>query len=279
MTIQDSVLTFPTGSVHAGHLITIAGNAGTSHVIQRNTLNMHSNETASGLLIADAIASALIDSNTWTAAAFGIVSGTGNGTGCTGGFNNITISNNHWTGDGGGSGFVDWQAGSYSNLSIIGNTIDGGALLRDGFATLTGTYTVSGNTFTGTGHDITSFNGQRPLWTGSVRSNGETSCGAQVTYDLNGVGSSPYTVAFITDGVLLGTKTEGNSGAALIDIDPATLATYPTGFPVTIFMRAGVTNWKVRANSAWNTLGSDYLIVSGVTTLTKNAGGKFDRTA
>ena len=91
-----------------------------------------------------------------------------------------------------------------------------------------------------------------------------------------GGGSGPISIFPRGDRYYLNNNTTAGAISIKIDPSPGTLATYPTGYLVTL-IPASKTNWTVQASGTWNTLGGDQAITpTNNVTLRKNSGGKFD---
>jgi hypothetical protein len=193
--------------------------------------------------------------------------------GQTQGFGNLTIQNNQISS---GGILLNPQSNRVQqSLTISGNTIKSHATLLD-FEVSTAVQNISiiNNILQSGSNDVTNgvtYRGYVGLWAGTVRANYQSGLNF---YD-SATGTVTATLFPASDLVWL------NSNAAtteLVQINPANLVYYPTNYTVT-FVAPSQSNWYIKADAAWNTLGADLNVPIGTTGICMRFNGsKFEHT-
>jgi Pectate lyase superfamily protein len=192
--------------------------------------------------------------------------------GKTQGFGNLTIQNNQIS-DG---VLLNPQSQRIQHsLTISGNTIESGATLLDvQVSPAVQDISITNNILQAGSHDENygaSNRGYVGLWAGTVRANYRSGLNFN-DYD-SATGTATATIFPGTDLVWLNSN---RATTELVQINPANLIYYPTNYTVTL-VAPSQSNWYIKADAAWNTLGADLNVPIGTTGLClRFNGSKFE---
>jgi hypothetical protein len=207
----------------------------------------------------------------------------GNGTGCTGGYNNISFTSCTYTGGSIAASLVTTQrfdaTDHYTGLTFSFQSVYSGCLLTGPYnstAANWATFTADHTSFASGARDISSgiSGNSAALWTNTTRTDAKDSCGGRLS-QFSGAG--PFTIHPRTDRFYIKDLPD-NSTHFQVQIDSATLSGYPDQFTVTF--SSDKTNAYLKADATWTDFSGDINIVDGVTQIKYASGtGKFTQLA